>query len=304
VRRNPPRQGDCFRQAMDVALTPLGEDANARWRSLLASLFDPLDIRSEPGDPPGVIIEYDGLVMVVPPVRSLTAVRLEFARSGRSLFSPHDVTLANDLVSMLAHALESRSAYEKGATEERSRIARDMHDNIGAQLLAALHSPDTQRKDSKIRETLADLRNVISNVSSQAQDLDEILAELRAETSERLAAGGVHLCWENTTSTRLQRAAPFVHSLRSMIREAVSNILRHSGAGQAYISIQSESNVLTIVIADDGQGFDQATIHPGNGILNLRSRVDLLQGSVHYEDNAPGTRLVICIPITDTRLLK
>ncbi|RYD35029.1 MAG: hypothetical protein EOP87_08095, partial [Verrucomicrobiaceae bacterium] len=157
AKRSKPRQGEWFRQATNVALTPHGEHAGTRWRTLLASVFDPLNMEAESAPSDAVTIARDGLAMIIPTTGPLDAVRMEFPRGGRGLFSPHDVTFANELISMVLHAIGSRSAYEKGVTEERGRIARDMHDNIGAQLLAALHSPDTESKDCKIRETLADL---------------------------------------------------------------------------------------------------------------------------------------------------
>ncbi|RYD41136.1 MAG: histidine kinase, partial [Verrucomicrobiaceae bacterium] len=185
--------GELFWRAMDVALAPKRDEQTARWKGLLASVFDPLEMTTESGSSASVAIRNSGLSMTIPPVGRIPAMSLKFAKGGASLFSPHDAALAGEMIQMLTHTMESRSAYENGVNEERSRIARDIHDNIGAQLLAALHSDNPESKDSRIRETLSDLRDVINNIAACDPDIDGILADLRMETSERLAEVGISL---------------------------------------------------------------------------------------------------------------
>lgn len=131
----------------------------------MTSVFEPLEI-ADCGDSmgSGVSIRSDGLSMELPAIGPLGGLLPGYARGGRSLFRPHDAALAGELVYMLEHGFESLAAYRKGVLEERGRIARDMHDNIGAGLLGALHSPDADVKDLKIRESLADLRKVINDI--------------------------------------------------------------------------------------------------------------------------------------------
>lgn len=296
TRRTTPKQGEWFRQAMDVALTPRGEDAAVRWRALLSSVFDPLKMETESPGAAGISICQDGLAMVIPAVRALPAVRMEYPRGGRGLFSPHDVTLARELTSMLVHAIESRSAYENGVAEERGRIARDMHDNIGAQLLAALHSRDGESKDSKIRDTLADLRDVINNISQGDLDMDETLAELRMETADRLGGAGISLRWTSGTSGMPGLGPKSIHAVKSILRESISNVMVHSRAERAEVSVESTAEGLVLEIRDDGTGFDPAAVHAGNGLQNLRSRIARLGGTLEIDGNAPGTRLSIRIP--------
>lgn len=193
-RRSISRQ-DLFRRVMDVALTPPGSDQILRWRQLLQDVFDPLHIR--PGNNGEVVdLNDQGVSLSLPSIGDLPAMRLEHANGGRKLFSPRDVTQASELRAMLSHALESRQSYERGVAEERERIARDMHDNIGVQLLGALHSKELGRKDSMIRETLIDLRDIVNNASRPGLPLDETLADLRVEIAEHLAAAGIKLDWQ------------------------------------------------------------------------------------------------------------
>src|SRR5690606_3440360 len=134
--------------------------------------------------------------LLIPPAGPLPALTLRFADGGRRLFSQSDLDRATELTELMQHALDSRDAHERGARQERSRIARDLHDNIGAQLLRTLHSADAQRKDAIVSETLTDLRDIIANAHGNGIRLDEVLAELRFETDERLNAVGVGLQWQ------------------------------------------------------------------------------------------------------------
>ncbi len=301
TRRREEMHGEMFGRVMDVALAPVSNgEQNRCWRDLLANVFDPLEVATD-AEPVGeVTIGRDGLAMRLPAIGAVSALQLDFAHGGRRLFSPKDAALAGELISMLGHAIESRTAHENGVAEERGRIARDMHDNIGAQLLAALHSRDAASKDSKIRETLADLRDVINNASAEKLALDETLAELRLETADRLAAAGVGLRWTSGASEKSGLDPIATHALRSIIREAVSNVIRHADARNVGISVDRPPGFVVMELVDDGRGFDPAIVHGGNGLTNMRARLDRLGGTLEIAKHPPGMRLVARIPITES----
>jgi two-component system, NarL family, sensor histidine kinase DevS len=298
--RQDPHMGNVLSRVTDIALEPPGgKHQEERWKELLASVFDPLEIASAEGTVPSAVIERDGLVMSLPRVGTIPALRLEYARGGRGLFTPRDSALAMELVTMLDHGMKSRTAYGQGVEEERARIARDIHDNIGAQLLAALHSKDAASKDAKIRETLADLRDVINNATTHHVPIDETLAELRIETADRLAAAGVELEWTSEAGDSPHPGAAVTHALRSIIREAVSNVIRHSGATRAAISVRSQPGWLLLEITDNGVGFDPVGIHDGHGISNIQARLSGLHGTLALENTGAGMRLAMKIPINE-----
>lgn len=294
--RSEAHSGEWFSRVMDVALAPSSDVQGRRWRSLLSDIFSPLGIEAGTGTSPEVEIGGDGLSMKIPAAGTIPSLRLEFAGEGRRLFSPQDVALAGELVRALAHAVASRSAYESGVAEERSRIARDIHDNIGAQLLAALHSADQEKKDSKIRESLEDLRAVINDSPSESLTLEETLAELRAESAERLESAGIALRWQGDGCDRTLLDAPTVHALRSIIREAVSNVIRHSGARQASVFVNCDPRAVAVEIGDDGRGCRNAEHRNGNGIANMKERLARLRGTLEITHPDEGTRLSIRIP--------
>ncbi len=294
--RNTLPRDTLFKQVMDVALTPPGNDQSMRWKDVLQSVFDPLRMQSATRIS-AVSVGSDGLTLELPPIDQMPALHLEYARGGRSLFTPRDVGLAEELVAMLRHAIQSRSAYEQGVARERVRIARDMHDNIGAQLLGALHSADADRKNTLIRETFADLRNIIQDSFAPGNSLAETLSELRMETEERLNSAGVKLHWTMTTEEYPGIAPPSAHEVRSIVREAVSNVIKHARASSMNVAFHYRDGLVSLQIDDDGVGFDLDARHSGNGLASMQTRVESLGGTYTISRQEKGMRIAAEFPL-------
>ncbi|OYX30828.1 MAG: hypothetical protein B7Y99_11220 [Caulobacterales bacterium 32-69-10] len=281
-----------FERVVGVALAERGEEQAGRWLALFQATFDPLNMRTELRVA-APRIEDDGLALLVAPVDELPGLRLEYADGGRRLFGRRDVALAGELAGMLRHVLHSRRAYEDGVAVERKRIARDMHDNIGAQLLRALHSDGEDRKDRLIRETLADLGGMINDAARLGSSLDEVLADLRYETAERLQARGIVLDWALDEGQGLDPTPAVVHTLRSVIRESVSNVLKHAHAGRLYVSARQVDDTVALLVEDDGVGFDPDRVSGGNGLGNMKGRVETLGGSIGWAPGAGGRGVLL-----------
>lgn len=276
-----------------------GDARDQQWRALLGNTFAALEVVRA-----GTVVEApclceQGLQLQTPPVAGFAGAVVRYAGGGRRLFNSGDVAYAGELCALLAHAVEAREAYERGVAAERGRIFRDMHDNIGAQLLSALHSENPERKDKIIRETLADLRALINNVTGQGACLAVVLAELRAETAERLEQAGVRLHWHDGGDAldRLYPPPDAAHTLRSIVREAVSNTIRHARARNMRISVDAGAHALHMRIVDDGTGIPEQ-VRYGNGLNNIRIRIEALGGTIQFSDAQPGlcidARLVCC----------
>ena len=305
MQRTAPRPagGLLFRSVTDVAFSPPGASRSARWQALLQAEFDPLRIEPAVAAPLEVALADDGAVLVVPAVDDLPAQRLVWARAGRGLFGPRDLGHAAEIVAMLTEAMASRRAYETGVAEERARIARDMHDNIGIQLMGALHSPAPDRKDALIRETLSDLRDIISNANQPDLPLEDLLADLRATLGEHLAAAGMALDWQVDAAAGVSLPPRHTHALRSILREAVGNALRHAAASRVGVKVALRPGLLELTVQDDGRGLDPGLADGqaagrGNGLANMRARAAGLGGQVRLSVPAGGgTRMVAELPL-------
>src|SRR5690606_27249208 len=164
------------------------------------------------------------------------------------------------------------------------------------QLMGALHSPDVVRKDTLVRETLADLREIINNASHPDLSLEEVLADLRSQISEHLHTAGMQLDWSVRHEASAMPSPQVVNALRAFLREAVQNVLKHSGATRVSITVSHDQAGIGMEIADDGHGFDPATAPAGNGLANMRSRVEALGGTFGLVSGRSATRIWATIP--------
>jgi signal transduction histidine kinase len=211
-----------FKDMLAIALAEGEEERMVRWRDLLERMFQPLNIVAGEAVEAPTVME-DGAALAIPATGSLPPLRLEHAMHGHRLFSSREQARAGELCAMLDHAIASRLAHEQGVAEERQRITSDMHDHIGVQLLGALHSRDPVRKDELIRDTLADLREIINNSAGERLTLAELMADLRVEIADLLSSANIGLVWQMDTAAELPPQS--VAAMRSVSRQ---NIWRNS----------------------------------------------------------------------------
>ena len=255
-------------------LKPSGPQRASSWEHLLSDLFHPLELAAAPEPVAAARIEAEGLALHLPAVADAPDLILRYPRAGRALFSPRDLAVAEQIIALMRHAEESRGAYDRGVSEERTRIARDIHDSIGAQLLRALHSGPAERKDAMIRDTLADLRDVINNAQSIDLAPGIILADLRAETADRLSPHGVSLSWRVEAQAEPSLKPASVHVLRSVVREATSNTIKHARATTMTVTIRLDEAGMSLLVEDDGCGFTVDTVRLGHGLDNMKARAE------------------------------
>jgi len=296
TRVRAPDHAAVFRAVVAVALKPSGGERAQSWKALFQDLYAPLDI--EQGASPIAVpaIGEEGVALHLPQVADSSALVLRYPHRGRGLFTQRDLSLAEQIVILMLHTEESRGAYDRGVSAERTRIAQDIHDNIGAQLLRALHSGQAERKDAMIRDTLADLRDVINNAQSPELPVAMILADLRAETADRLSPHGVSLVWQVEAGEDTVLSAPLVHALRSLIREAASNAIKYAGARRMTVSVTVDDGDLRLRVEDDGRGFAVDAVRLGHGLANMKARAESLGGDFVLASEGKGTCLSVRIP--------
>ncbi len=182
---------------------------------------------------------------------------------------------------------------------ERERIARDLHDVLGHTLSLIVLKSELAGKVLPADPTRA--RREISEVEQTARRaLTEVRETIRGYRSEGLAAeldrarqtlalAGVTL----ECDAPLPRLTPLVESTLSLVlRECVTNIVRHARAARCRLSIAAEPQRTLFEITDDGRGGIE---HEGNGLRGMRERLAPLGGRLAI-DSARGTRLSVEIP--------
>lgn len=300
IGRRTMKDHEMFAAVADVALIHGVEARGQAWKALLAKVYEPLEIT--PGSPTQSEVEIleEGVALGLPAAAGTTALTLRFPFRGRGLFGTAQAQLAQQLVGLLAQIEEGRDAYARGVVEERLRIARDLHDDVGARLLSGLHRQDLSQTREAMRGAIGDLRAIVSGLSGQDLPLEAVLADLRHETAERLEAAGLVLDWPPVELSDPEVTAPYrvYKNLTSAVREVVSNAIRHAGAGRVAVTVHEAGGRLELTISDDGVGLPREPGGRRSGLANLERRLGEIGGAVEIPDTATGTVIRLSAPIS------
>lgn len=188
------------------------------------------------------------------------------------------------------------------ATAERERIARDLHDLLGhtltlitvkSELAARLAERDMNGAAREIRQVerisrdaLRHVREAVGGYRGGGLDAETVNARIA------LSAANISLM-ECETGRRL----PEEHDrlLALTLREAVTNVVRHSGARECRITLDCADGEARLTVQDDGRG---GNIKEGNGLRGMRERLESLDGHLALESGPTGTRLRALVPLS------
>jgi signal transduction histidine kinase len=191
----------------------------------------------------------------------------------------------------------------QAAMIERERIFRDLHDDVGAKLLGLAISAqraNLTREADVARSALQDLRDVVSRSSHSIILLEDLLADLRAETEQRLNATGLKLLWSFPhDETTLNVSAEIALNLSRILRESITNVLRHADAQKIIVTIHIEPASLIFEIADDGKGFSIESIKQHRGMTSMNARASVLNADLQWHHMIPhGCRVKLSVPLS------
>ena len=298
LRRGRDRGGDLTAETGAVALAPDPAARAEAFEALLRAAFAPLSVEPAPAPVAAPVLRDEGTAMDVPGVDGTGALRLHWTRGGRRLYAPADAERAARLLDTVAQLSRRAAARDRAVAEERARINRDVHDNVGVQLLGALHSDAPDRKNALIRQTIADLREIVSGGARGDVPLRDVVADLRSEIGELFDAAGVALDWSDAGVPDALVSAPFAGGLRAVLREGASNVLRHADASRAWVEVAGRGDDLRLTVADDGAGVAPHAPR-GNGLGNMALRAEALGGRFDLGPGADGrgTRLAVTLPL-------
>jgi len=207
--------------------------------------------------------------------------------------------------------LEQQNAIEK----ERTRIAQDMHDQLGANLTEiGLLTELAKRNASKPADLEPHLAQISERSREVAQTIDEIIWAVnpRNDNLPRLAAYIVHYADELFDLTSIQcrlhlerdlpereLAAEVRHNIFLAVREALNNIVNHSQASEVQVQLAMEGGDLHILIEDNGQGFlVEELSENGDGLENMKRRIETVKGRFSLMSRpGGGTRIEFRIPV-------
>lgn len=192
-----------------------------------------------------------------------------------------------------------RSAAAAAVLDERSRIARDLHDGLGQELafvhrnLARLDPENAvvARARRGIERALAEARRGIAVLSDADQPLDVVLAQVAREVAEREGTR-VALSLEPAVHVTPEKR----EAVLRIVSEAITNAARHGRARVVRVDLRGGEHV-RVRVSDTGRGFEPATEWPGRfGLKSMRERARALGGNVHVSSRpGKGTEIVIVL---------
>ena len=227
---------------------------------------------------------------------------LQTAQDSRAALERRVAEISADVEHNLKALADSR--IEQVTARERKRIAADLHDDLGAKLLTIVHTSESERIATLARDALEEMRLSVRGLTGKPVQLDDALADWRSEFVSRLAQAGIEGGWsliDIEPGTSLTARA-FVQTTR-ILREAVNNIIKHSGASHCAVTSEVADGTLMLVLRDDGRGIappDEERLDRGHGLTTMKQRARQLQGQCLVE-SGPGLGTVVRLSIPVNR---
>lgn len=205
-------------------------------------------------------------------------------------------------------AWSSTQGAAQAVNDERHRIAQDLHDGVGSQLVNILssldsHNPQQQALALALENCLVDLKIMVDSIDNTQDSVTDVLARLRYRVQHSLDRLGIAMVWNVEFNEALEslRGEAASQVLR-VAQEALSNVMRHSGASRVEVSchIDRDTQSLCLEIRDNGRGgVDESAAENGKGLQGMRRRAALVGGQLLIESpRGAGTRLELCVPMT------
>jgi len=214
------------------------------------------------------------------------------------------------LFAQLAILSEQRSdlAQKLISTQESTlrHISRELHDEFG-QILTAVgamlgRAEKHTSENSPVRTELKEVRDItqttLDNVRSLSQALRPVMldeAGLESTVDWYLATvekqTGTDICYEKSGDSFPVSGSASIHVYR-VLQEALNNVTRHSGAHKAWVRLRFTKQDLELEVEDHGKGFSADVPRPGIGLVAMRERAELLDGTLEFRQPAAGGTLV------------
>jgi signal transduction histidine kinase len=248
---------------------------------------------------------YSGIYAVLR-TRGASVGLLSLEHSDNGHFTARDAELLEGVAEPAALAIDNARWFARlrtiGAEEERTRIARDLHDRIG-QSLAYLAfeldrivktdgkgepvGPALERLRSDIRDVIREVRDTLYDLRTDVSDEQDMAKVLELYLQRVQDRSGFEINFRRSVTGRL----PLVQEreLFRIAQEALANVEKHAHASQVTISWQCDGSEATLEVADDGRGFPIGTAGrlDSYGILGMRERASSIGARIDV-DSSPG----------------
>ncbi|HTQ69200.1 MAG TPA: GAF domain-containing sensor histidine kinase [Solirubrobacteraceae bacterium] len=255
------------------------------------------------GDPMGVLAAFDQGPEAGGFSEEHEAMLRTFAASAATAVALAQSVMADRLRSSLA-----------AADEERRRWARELHDETlqglgGLRLLLAAalrrEDPDLSRQAmrdavERIELEIGNLRAIITDLRPAALDELGLRAAIEALLERQRAQNGISITSELELSPVAARGERLEETVEiaayRLVQEALTNVAKHAEARSVKVEVREGPGELTVLVADDGRGFDPREVKRGFGLAGMCERISLAGGEVSVESGSAGTTVRASLP--------
>jgi signal transduction histidine kinase len=259
----------------------------------------------------------DLCVPIVASGRVLAILNLESRRVGA--FTDEGVGVLETAADVLASAIENARLYQRAqeaaVLEERSRLARDLHDSISQQLFSMTLTAQAARVqlEKNPARTAAQLERLQETAAAALAEMRALIFQLRppglseqgliAALQQHVVALGRRegLTANLTVSGEERYARGAEQAIYRIVQEALNNVVKHAGACRVTIALDLQPDRITLRVMDDGSGFDPATLVSSYGrhlgLVSMQERATELGGSMEMRSQpGQGTEVVVIVP--------
>jgi signal transduction histidine kinase len=226
-------------------------------------------------------------------------------------YSERDLRIMEGLSDVLALTVDNARSFRRlrtlGAEEERSRIARDLHDRLGQWLsyisfelerIITTHdeeSPELDRLYGDVQTAIDELRETLRQLRSGVTE-ERPLARVAGELVERFNSRGPTVATLTVTSPDAKLPVRVENELLRVLQESLSNVSKHAHAERVEITWDVADGVGRLTIADDGRGFDAArgVRDSAYGLVGMRERADVVGARIAI-DSSPGRGTTVTV---------
>jgi len=196
----------------------------------------------------------------------------------------------------------------------RTRIASDLHDDVGSSLTqismlseivrTRLANPGAQIADSLSRigtlsrESVDSMSDIVWAIDPVRDLPAHLLQRMRRVANEILGSGGIQLHFTASGDASPHLNADVRHNVFLIFKEILHNIVRHADAATVSVGVTVTSRHLHLTVTDDGRGFEPALAADGQGLRSMRRRASSLGGSLDVASSpGAGTRVAFTLPV-------
>ena len=207
--------------------------------------------------------------------------------------------------------LSATEAVLKGEEQERTRLAKDLHDGLGGMLSGIKYSfnimkgnlimtPDNaqafERSMDMLDSSIKEMRRVAHNMMPEALVKFGIDTALKDFCNDINLTGVLRISYLSMNVENVMIDQTTAITVYRIVQELINNTIKHSGAANAIVQLTKSNNILYLTVEDDGKGFDKSLLNAAKGIgwSNIQNRVDFLKASLDVKtENGRGTSVLI-----------